>query len=108
MQMPRSILIVAAVLCGGCATGRAPGAPAGAQTSLDLENGRRVYALHCARCHGPDGKDESYPFIARLDGIGKRMSPAEILEATWATGLVSRDSLNEDERRCLGIYVATL
>jgi len=95
-------LITMVSLVAACATKPAP------QAAVDFETGKRVYGLHCARCHGRDGKDETYPFIARLDGIGKRMSPAEILEATWATGLVSRDSLSKDDQRCLGIYVATL
>jgi len=92
----------------GCSTGPVEAPAPGAQISRDLAEGQRVYTLHCARCHGPDGKDETYPFIARLDGIGKRHTPEEILEATWASGFVSRDSFTPDEQRCLGLYVATL
>ncbi len=99
------VLIAVLALCAACAT--KPAAP-DPQAARDLEMGQRVYTLHCARCHGPEGKDEAYPFIARLDGIGKRLSPAEILEATWASGFVSRASMNEEEQRCLGLFVATL
>jgi mono/diheme cytochrome c family protein len=108
MRLMRSTAVLVACLCGACATEPKSDSPPVNPVAGDLENGKRVYVLHCARCHGPDGKDEKYPFIARLDGIGKRMTPAEILEATWATGLVSRDSLTPDEQRCLGLYVATL
>lgn len=76
--------------------------------AAELILGKRVYEVHCLRCHGADGKDETYPFIARLDGIGRRMSVEEILEATWASGFVSPRSMSEAERQALGRYVATL
>lgn len=101
------------VLCiGACSSSPDTAAPPDAAAAADQTNllvsGRRVYNVHCARCHGPDGKDETYPFIARLDGIGRRMTPEEILEATWASGFVSPRSMNEDERYALGQYVSTL
>jgi mono/diheme cytochrome c family protein len=86
----------------------AAGAPAQAGAARDYETGKRVYDLHCARCHGRDGTDHTYPFIATLDGIGKHMTLDEILEATWATGFVSPRQFTDDEKRGLAVYVATL
>ena len=112
------ITIIATLLCASCATPGArttvppdastPERSPAAQNSPDLVTGKRVYDLHCARCHGADGKDKTYPFIATLDGIGKRMSPIEILKATWATGFVSERQFLEEEKHDLAVYVATL
>lgn len=100
------------LFAANCATGRdapAPSAEAGAADRAVVQAmGKRVYEVHCMRCHGPDGKDETYPFIARLDGIGRHMTVEEILEATWASGFVSPRSMSEEERQALGRYVATL
>lgn len=106
-----ALLIAVVTLCADCATkSSAPGRTGApdAQVAADYETGKRAYTLHCSRCHGRDGKDDTYPFIARLDGIGTRMSLDEILEATWASGFVSRQSLTEEEQRGLAVYVATL
>jgi len=70
--------------------------------------GKTVYDAHCARCHGPDGKDISYPFIEPLDGIGERMSLEEILDATWEAGFVSEDQFDEKEKEALARYIASL
>lgn len=117
--MRTSILILVAMLGASCASdGRLGGqsiqtrppreTPAAAQLDRDLQTGRRVYELHCARCHGRDGKDDTYPFIATLDGIGKRMTLEEILEATWATGFASPHQFSDEEKRGLAVYVAQL
>ncbi len=110
----KSIALALLILCAAACT-TPTDAPDSTANDADavgraavLTMGKRAFEVHCARCHGPDGKDETYPFIARLDGIGKRMTPAEILEATWASGFVSPRSMNEDERYALGQYVATL
>ncbi len=109
-EMRLYFLILAAMLCASCASdgGVAARPSAAAQNERDLQTGKRVYDLHCARCHGRDGKDSTYPFIATLDGIGKRMAPKEILEATWATGFASPRQFTDEEKRGLGAYVATL
>jgi mono/diheme cytochrome c family protein len=107
------MFIAMTILCmAACTTMSGSPTPSGEVVSGEhagvLSMGKRTYEVHCVRCHGPDGKDETYPFIARLDGIGGRMTPEEILEATWASGFVSPRSMNEDERHALGQYVATL
>ena len=105
--------IAVAVFCASCAhdartaPAHAP-AEARAASESELRTGKRVYDLHCARCHGRDGKEDTYPFIATLDGIGKRMSLEEILEATWATGFVSERQFTDEEKRGLAVYVAAL
>lgn len=107
----RLIALAIPILCVvTCATAPdAPDPPTNPETPATvLATGRRVYEVHCMRCHGADGKDETYPFIARLDGIGKHMTVEEILEATWASGFVSPRSMSEDEQEALGQYVATL
>lgn len=70
--------------------------------------GRRIYAAHCARCHGEDGTATGYPFIRRLDGIGKRMTLDEIIEATSATGVVDLNQFDDDELRAMALFVAGL
>ena len=73
-----------------------------------LAAGKLVYDTHCARCHGLDGKDDTYPFIATLDGIGKRYSLDRILEETWATGFVAPQQFSPEQQRAMAAYVATL
>lgn len=102
-----TLLILCAATCANAPD--TPNLPAEAGASgEELTMGKRVYEVHCMRCHGPDGKDETYPFIARLDGIGKHMTVEEILKATWASGFVSPRSMSEEEQQALGQYVATL
>ena len=42
-----------------------------------LQEGKQVYDTHCTRCHGADGKANTYPNILTLDGIGQRMTLEE-------------------------------
>lgn len=70
--------------------------------------GRRLYDALCARCHGSDGRSDSYPNIKRLNGIGNRLSDDKIWEGTIANGLVDLSSLNEKDRRSLVVFVSGL
>lgn len=70
--------------------------------------GQRLYGLYCARCHGPDGTDTSYPNIKRLDGIGATLDEREIIDNTRATAFVNIDALPRDEREALAVFVASL
>jgi cytochrome c553 len=70
--------------------------------------GKAIYDAQCARCHGADGADTSYPGTKPLAGIGRRMSEAEILESTLRTGVVDLSALDEQQRRAISIYVAGL
>lgn len=71
------------------------------------QEGRQVFASHCARCHGPDGQDDSYPGVKSLAGIGNRLTEAQILEKTSRTGAVDLTALG-DRTRFLAVYVAGL
>jgi len=44
----------------------------------EWELGRETYLSRCARCHGEDGSDTSYPDIRPLKGIGKRLTRDQI------------------------------
>jgi len=75
----RTLLAVAAAL--------AVVVPAGAQhaTAFDLEDGKRVYQLSCANCHGPDGN-----LIAGIDfgrGVYRRPFSNDELAAVIVAGL---------------------
>lgn len=43
-----------------------------------LCEGEASYATACARCHGADGGDRSYPYIKPLPGLGTRLSREQI------------------------------
>lgn len=70
--------------------------------------GKTIYEGACARCHGQDGTDTSYPNIKTLGGIGSRMSEEEIIDATEATGVVDLSSLSSADLKALAAYVAGL
>jgi mycoredoxin-dependent peroxiredoxin len=72
------------------------------------QRGKGVYGGYCARCHGEDGNETSYPNIKQLGGIGNRLTERQILEATAATGVVNLQALTQEELEALAIYVAGL
>ena len=51
----------------------------------EWDQGKVIFHNHCARCHGEDGQDTTYPYIRRLAGIGNRLSPAQIRERLHPT-----------------------
>ena len=67
----------------------------------DLANGRRLYALHCLRCHGPDGDDitcsgDMTPLAGlgrrpRVDLVGAVMSPSYFVRGVAYQGADARD-----------------
>jgi len=71
-------------------------------------DGMSIYKAQCARCHGDDGSDTSYPGIHPLTGIGKRHSEPEILDLTQRAGFVDLHALDDKSRRALAVYVAGL
>jgi cytochrome c553 len=71
-------------------------------------DGRASYEANCARCHGEDGRDESYPGAKSLGGIGTRHTVAEILEKTDRSGFVDLNYLRTEGKKALAIYVAGL
>ena len=74
----------------------------------DWARGGEIYAAQCQRCHGTDGKDTNFAGIKTLNGIGKRISRAEIIERTIRSGSVDLTPLDDDARRALAAYVAGL
>ena len=74
----------------------------------ELASGKLIYNTHCARCHGADVKDDTYPFILTLDGLGKRYTLEQILEETWATGFVAPQQFSDEEQRAMAKFIATL
>ncbi len=71
-------------------------------------DGNAIFKGQCARCHGDDGKDESYPGTKSLSGIGNRHSEEKIFELTQLAGFVDLSSLDDRARRALPIFVAGL
>jgi len=67
----------------------------------DLEHGRKLYALHCLRCHGPDGDDitcsgDMTPLAGlgrrpRVDLVGAVMSPSYFVRGVAYQGADARD-----------------
>lgn len=70
--------------------------------------GRSLYQGQCARCHGEDGNDTSYPRIKTLGGLGNRLTEEELLKATEATGIVDLSRFTQEELHALMTYVAGL
>ena len=71
-------------------------------------DGQSIYRAQCARCHGDDGADTTYPGTRALTGIGNRHSEDEILELVRRAGFVDLHQLDEHSRRALAIYVSGL
>ena len=44
----------------------------------EWEEGRTFFLNRCARCHGEDGADDSYPYIKPLAGMGRRLTRMQI------------------------------
>jgi hypothetical protein len=60
------------------------------------------------RCHGGDGKDESYPGTKSLSGIGNWHSEEKNFELTQLAGFVDLSALDDRARRALSVFVARL
>lgn len=76
MTEKRGVLAVALVVAS---ISFAPRSGADSQADL-LKRGQTLYAAHCARCHGDDGSDTSYPNIKPIADVTRRMSPREVIE----------------------------
>lgn len=82
--------------------------------AAEWELGRATYLARCARCHGEDGGDTSYPEIRTLKGIGRRLSREEIRARLHAKGagpelvLIRGETFTAAEVEALISYVAEL
>ena len=70
--------------------------------------GRSIWLNHCARCHGEDGRSETYVNTKSMAGIGNRMSIPEIARRTNSTGSVDMSRFSRAELDALWKYVARL
>jgi hypothetical protein len=71
-------------------------------------HGAQIYASQCARCHGPDGNQASYPGVKPLAGLGLRKTEAEIRTAFERTGAVDLSSLTDRDRRAVILFTSGL
>jgi rhodanese-related sulfurtransferase len=69
-------------------------------TGANLENGGRLYGMHCLQCHGPDGEDLRCQEIVPLAGLGRRprvglvgdvLSPSYFFRGVAYRGADARD-----------------
>jgi cytochrome c553 len=70
--------------------------------------GRAVWMNYCARCHGEDGRSETYAGTKSMAGIGRRLSREEIARRTNSTGSVDMSRFTRGELEALWKYVAGL
>lgn len=71
-------------------------------------DGMATYKSQCARCHGEDGRDTTYPGTKSLAGIGNRHTESEILEMTQLAGFVDLSYLSERAKKALASFLAGL
>jgi len=80
----------------------------------EWELGRATYLSRCARCHGEDGSDTTYPEIRPLEGIGRRLTREQIRARlhSKAAGpklvLIRGETFTAEEVEALISYVAEL
>jgi cytochrome c553 len=70
--------------------------------------GRSVWMNHCARCHGEDGRSETYVGTKSMAGIGRRLSLTEIARRANSTGSVNMSQFTRAELDALWKFVAGL
>ncbi|MBM4015251.1 MAG: c-type cytochrome [Planctomycetes bacterium] len=81
---------------------------------LLVSRGADVYAFACAACHGPRGEGQPRFGFVRLAGANSQIEAraADDLEDVIRDGMEARvmeplaDKLNEDEIRCVALFVA--
>lgn len=81
------------------------------QAAAEMERwklGRKLYVNYCARCHGEDGRSETYPNTRSMAGIGNRYSEKQILEKTNSTASVDLSQFSRAELDAIAAFVAGL
>lgn len=77
-------------------------------------DGKAIFENRCARCHGADGMDTGYPYIAQLGGIGSRLTKLQLrskLHPTYAGPdhiLVRGDPFTRKQFESLLVFLAGL
>ena len=86
------------------------------QPNVDQVKGRKIFAKHCAGCHGPEGKGDGYlllgPDPANLTRSTTKKKPDALLLQTIHEGKPNMPSwkgrLSEDESRAVLAYIRAL
>jgi mono/diheme cytochrome c family protein len=86
------------------------------QPNVDQIKGRKIFAKHCAGCHGPEGKGDGYlllgPDPANLTRPITKKKPDALLLQTIHEGKPNMPSwkgrLSEDESRAVLAYIRAL
>lgn len=86
------------------------------QPNVDQVKGRKLFAKHCAGCHGPEGKGDGYlllgPDPANLTRPATKNKPDALLLQTIHEGKPNMPSwkgrLSEAESRAVLAYIRTL
>lgn len=86
------------------------------QSNVDQVKGRKIFAKHCAGCHGPEGRGDGYlllgPDPANLTRPTTKKKPDALLLQTIHEGKPNMPSwkgrLSEDESRAVLIYIRAL
>jgi mono/diheme cytochrome c family protein len=84
--------------------------------NIDQVKGRKIFAKHCAGCHGPEGKGDGYlllgPDPANLTRPTTKKKPDALLLQTIHEGKPNMPSwkgrLSEDESRAVLGYIRAL
>lgn len=104
MMKPALVAVLLAALSAGAVVAAVP--PPGTPEYLALrEHGRVIYTAHCARCHGADGGDTSYPGVKTLVDITRHRPGGEILETSRAFATAD---LSGTSGTALLLFLATL
>lgn len=86
------------------------------QPNVDQVKGRKIFAKHCAGCHGPEGRGDGYlllgPDPANLTRPTTKKKPDALLLQTIHEGKPNMPSwkgrLSEDESRAVLAYIRAL
>lgn len=114
-KMPlQMVLAVGAIIVGSQLVMAAPKETD--QPNVDQVKGRKIFAKHCAGCHGPEGKGDGYlllgPDPANLTRSATKKKPDALLLQTIHEGKPNMPSwkgrLSEDESRAVLAYIRAL
>ena len=80
-------------------------------TRADLEQGGKLYQVHCARCHGPKGEGSRGPVLAKPK-LTRAPDDAALLkvldEGIRGTEMPGADALSDREKRQTAAYVRSM
>ena len=114
-KIPIQMVFAVAVIIVGSQLALAAPTETG-QPNVDQVKGRKIFAKHCAGCHGPEGRGDGYlllgPDPANLTRSTTKKKPDALLLQTIHEGKPNMPSwkgrLSEDESRAVLAYIRTL